>query len=205
MLEFARMLYKDYHQNNLKVDFSLTKNRNPVITVSGKATNNQKISFISKSIQGHKQKNLLKNKIQATISFTYGKRMLINSMVQDFSDIKRQELLEVVDYDPVKNNLLVMGKADPKIETTLHFMIHHARKDVKIVVQINDKEILDITKEKNPVLEEKFPINSIDFIKLVLKELRESKIIGIKDKGILFVGKNITEIESLITKFYEEK
>jgi len=84
-------------------------------------------------------------------------------------------------------------------------MIHHARKDVKIVVQINDKEILDITKEKNPVLEEKFPINSIDFIKLVLKELRESKIIGIKDKGILFVGKNITEIESLITKFYEEK
>lgn len=149
-----------------------------------------------------KQKKIVNGKNQATISFTYGKRMLINGLVQDYENIKREELLEVVDYDPVKNNLLIIGKTDPKIETTLHFMIHHAKKEIKIIIQINDKEKLKKTKQKIPIIGNKFPINSIDFIKQVLKKLRENNTVGMKDRGVLFAGRNIEEIENIITKFY---
>ena len=151
------------------------------------------------------EKNLIDSKIQATISLKYGKRILINGLVQDYKKIKREELLEIADYDPVKNNLLVIGKTDPKVETALHFMIHHARKETKIIVQIDDKESLDKRKQLIPVIEKKFPINSIDFIKQVLRELRENKIVGMKERGILFISESIKETENMITKFYEGK
>lgn len=155
---------------------------------------------ISKTL---KEKDILKEKNKATISFTYGKRMLINGLAQSYSKIKRKELLEIVDYDPIKNNLLVMGTTEPLIETSIHFMIHRARKDVKIVVQINKEKILDKIKEGIPILEKKYPINSIEFIKQILKTLRDSKIVGIKNNALLFVGKDVKEIEKLIEKTYE--
>jgi len=175
-----------------------------VFYTSKEETNCPLISDLLRIAKTLKQKKILQNKKGVTISFTYGKRILINSIVQDFSNIKREELLEIADYDPIKNNLLVIGKADPKSETTLHFMIHHAREDIKIIVQIKNDELLEKIKNKIPILDENLPINSIEFIKKVLKELRDSKIVGIKDDGILFVGKKIDEIDSLITSFYEE-
>jgi len=176
-----------------------------VFYTSKEETNCPLIPDLLRIVKKLKQKKILQNKKGATISFTYGKRMLINSIVQDFSNIKREELLEIADYDPVKNNLLIIGKADPKIESTLHFMIHHAREDIKVIVQIKNDELLEKIKNKIPILDEKLPINSIEFIKKVLKELKNSKIIGIKNNGIMFVGKKIDEIESIITRFYEEK
>jgi len=146
------------------------------------------------------EKESLKDKKDVIISFTYGKRMLINGLVGDYPNIKRTELLEIVDYDPIKNNLLVMGSTEPLIETSIHFMIHHARKEIKVVAQINKEDILKIIKNEIPILEKKFPINSFEFIKQILKELKDNKIIGIKNDVVLFVGKDVKEIEEMIDK-----
>lgn len=145
-----------------------------------------------------KERGILKEEKQATISFSYGKRVLINSLVQDYSQIKRSELLEIVDYDPIKNNLLVMGLAEPLIETSIHYMIHHARKEVKVVLQINEEEMFEKMKNNISILKNDYPINSIEFIKDVLKYLKDTKIIGLKEDRVLFVGKDIKEIEKLI-------
>jgi hypothetical protein len=146
------------------------------------------------------EKESLKDKKDVIISFTYGKRMIINGLVGDYPNIKRTELLEIVDYDPIKNNLLVMGSTEPLIETSIHFMIHHARKEIKVVAQINKEDILKIIKNEIPILEKKFPINSFEFIKQILKELKDNKIIGIKNDVVLFVGKDVKEIEEMIDK-----
>lgn len=169
-----------------------------VFYTSKEETNCPLIADLYRIIKILKTREKIKETSDVTISFTYAKRMLINSFIQELSNIKKEELLEIVDYDPIKNNLLVMGKADPKIETTLHFMIHHARNDVNIIVQINNQKICDNLKEKIPIIEKNYPINSIDFMKLVLKTLRDNRIVGIKKTGILFVGKNLDEIKKHI-------
>jgi len=171
-----------------------------VFYVSREETNCPLVIEIIKIGKKLKEQGILTNKTSATISMKYGKRILINSNVKDFLKIQKEELIEVVDYNPLSNNLLVIGSADPKIETTLHWMIHHARNEVNVVIQINDEKILEKIKEENMVSTEKTPIHSIEFIKQSLKQLRDRTEIFIKEKGAVFVGKNVKDVADLIEK-----
>jgi ribulose-5-phosphate 4-epimerase/fuculose-1-phosphate aldolase len=148
-----------------------------------------------------KQSGILKKEDDAVFSIGFGKRIIINSMIEDFSKIKREELLEVVDFDPIKNNLLLIGFAKPRVETFLHWMIHHARDDVSFIVQIKKT---DFNKIKDVDVTDKYPVGSIDNTKDVLKALRNSKKVVIKNNGLLFVGRNIFEVEKQIKEFLGE-
>jgi len=169
-----------------------------VFYVSKEETNCPLVLEMIKTAKNLKEKEILTDKNSATISMKYGKRILINSEVEDFSNIKKEELMEIVDYNPLNNNLLVIGPKDPKVETTLHWMIHHARDEVNVVVQINDKNLLENTEEKEMLSTEKTPIYNIEFIKESLKKLRENKRIFIKDLGAIYVGKSAKDISKMI-------
>ena len=136
-------------------------------------------------------------KENGVISIGFGKRMIINGEINDFSDILKEEIIEIADYDPIKNNLLIIGKNKPLMETPLHWMIHHARADVNCIVQINNKKFL---KQKFPMTEKDFKIPTIEMIKDVMKKLKDSKIVILKNHGILFVGSSIKEVNDLIKK-----
>lgn len=169
-----------------------------VFYVSREETNCPLTLEMIKTGKNLKEKEILTDKNSATISMKYGKRILINSKVKDFSKIQKEELMEVVDYNPLNNNLLVIGPKDPKVETTLHWMIHHARDEVNVIVQINDKKLLENTEEKEMLSAEKTPLYNIEFIKQALKKLREDKKIFIKDKGAIYVGKNSKDVTKMI-------
>lgn len=132
------------------------------------------------------------------ISQRYGKRILINSI--NFNEEKiKESFLEIVDYDPIKNVLLLMGPDEPQIETPLHWFIHHARNEVNVVVQINDKELTG--KIKNvPKTQKDYSVIALEQIKEVLKHLKDSKKVIIKNQGAIFVGNNIKEVENLISE-----
>ena len=57
-----------------------------------------------------------------------------------------------------------------------------------------------VIKEKNMISTEKTPIYSIEFIKQSLKQLRDKPEIFIKEKGAIFVGKNVKDVTDLIEK-----
>ena len=126
----------------------------------------------------------------------YGKRVLINSFNDKKGEIK-DNFLEIVDYDPIKKVLLAMGPKEPRIETPLHWLIHHARSEVNTVVQINDKELSEKLK-KIPKTEKDYSVVTLEQIKEVLKHLRDSKKVIIKNQGVIFVGNDINEVEKLI-------
>ena len=174
-----------------------------VFYISKEETNCPLIIEILKISKKLKEKNIIKKDNDATLSLKFGKRIIINGVVNDFSNIKKKELLEVVDFDPIKNNLLLIGSTEPKIETPLHWMIHHARNDVNFIVQINKTEINN--KIKNPKISEitdKYPIGTLDNTKEVLKALRTNKKIKIKNDGLLLVGINTVEIEKQIKDIF---
>lgn len=167
-----------------------------IFYISKELTNCPLIIKIIKISKKLKDKGIIKKDNDAVFSLGFGKRIIINGLVKDFSDIKRNELLEVVDFDPIKNNLLLIGPAEPKTETSLHWMIHHARDDINFIAQIKN---IDLIKElKDIEVTDKYPIGSLDNTKEVLKALRTNKKIIIKNNGLLAVGRNTEDVEKQI-------
>ena len=147
-----------------------------------------------------KDSGLSKNITSAVISVRYGKRMIINTDYSNIDKITRGEILEIVDYDPVKKVLLTMGPKQPKIETPVHWMVHHARNEVNAVVQLTGENIIRIAEGKIPSTDNEHPVGSFEMIKEVLKELGNSKSVLIKNHGVLFVGQNLNELEDEVFK-----
>ena len=139
-----------------------------------------------------------------TISHRFGRRVLINSKEVDFKKINKENFLEIVDYDPFKKIILLMGVEDACIESPLHWYINHARKDVNAVLLIKDKNYLEKKVDKIPIIDNKYPIWTVEQIKEVLGALRNSKIVIIKDVGVLFVGNSLKDIEEQFSKYKEK-
>jgi ribulose-5-phosphate 4-epimerase/fuculose-1-phosphate aldolase len=141
-----------------------------------------------------------------TISIGYGKRMLINSIYAKISEIKPEDIIEVVDYDPVKKIALIIGKKIPDDKTPVHWIIQHARDDINITIQIIGEEITERLSKVLPSIEEEQPSGTIEQAKEILKTLRTSKNknIILKNKGVLFTAHNLKEVEDLIIKASQE-
>ena len=158
------------------------------------------IPELIKACKNLKEKKIVDEKSQIFISHRYGKRVLINSEVEDFSCIKHEELIEVIDFDPFKNTLLAIGPVEPVLETPVHWMIQHARSEVNAIIQLNDSLLADELSTDYPSTKHNHSIGSIEQIKEVLKALKGSKIAIIKNHGALFVGKSLKDVEELIIK-----
>lgn len=142
------------------------------------------------------EKNLKeRNLLDIVISQRYGRRMLINSLEE--TGETRDKFLEVVDYDPIKKLVLAMGAKEPRIETPLHWLIHHARNEVNAVIQINDEGFTEKIKNA-PETEKDYSVVTLEQIKEILKHLRDSKKVIIKNQGVIFVGNSIDEVEKLV-------
>ena len=133
-----------------------------------------------------------------TLSIKYGKRILINSIDTKIKELKTEDFLEIVDYDPFKKVILLIGSKNPKIDTSIHWLIHHARNETNVVLQINDKNLLE--KIKLESTKGNFLQGSLEQAKEILGKLRDNKKIIIKDQGILFVSKDTSELKEMIIK-----
>ena len=151
-----------------------------------------------------KEIGLIDDESTAFISLGYGKRILINGNVEDYANISRNELIEVADFDPLKKILLVLGTNEPRLETSVHWMIHHARDDVNVIVQINNEGIIQKIGTKYPATSKDYLPGTLDQIKNVLKLLRNNKKVVLHNQGVLIVSSNIKEIDEMISKTVEE-
>ena len=172
--------------------------------VSKEESNCPLISIVIKFCKKLKDSNLLENINDIVVSSRYGKRILITTEGSDIQNLMKGDFLEIVDYDPVKKILLIIGPKAPRIETQVHWLIHHARDEINVVIQMNDKNICKRLGKKIPVTEKEYPSGTIEQAKEILKKLRDSKIVQIKNQGVLFVGGSIKEVEEIILKIFEE-
>ena len=141
---------------------------------------------------------------ECSISLAFGKRLLINSKNFDIKNLKQQDIIEIVDYDPIKNVILVIGKKYPNIETPVHWIIQKARHDVNAIFQITSKSLYEHLIDDLPITEKETPKGTIEQAKQILMALRDSKNILIRNEGVLFVGFNLKEIEDSLSKMFED-
>lgn len=141
---------------------------------------------------------------ECNISLTFGKRLLINAKKENIENLKNQDIIEIVDYDPIKNIIIVIGKKFPTIETPVHWTIQKARHDVNATLQITSKNLYDHLINDLPTTEKKTPKGTIEQAKEILKTLRIGKNILMKNEGVLLVGFNLKEIEDSLSVIIED-
>jgi len=143
----------------------------------------------------------LADKETGIVSLDYGKRLLINAKNIDVKKMMQHDVVEIVDYDPLKNIMMVIGKKDPCLETPVHWIIQKARHDINALLQINSTTLFEKLKETLPTTEKETKPIALDRAKEILKTLRNGKTILIKNEGIIFAGINIKEIQDALIKY----
>ena len=145
----------------------------------------------------------LQNINNASISHRYGKRVLINNSDIKPEKTKKEDFLEIVDYNPFKKTIMVMGKNKPAKDAPLHWFIINYREEINAVVLIKDKGYMQKFEDKIPIAEKNLPIWSIEKIKEIMKLLSDNKKIYLKNSGVLYVGKSLKEIEDIVSNDIE--
>ena len=121
-----------------------------------------------------------------------------------FVRLEANDFLEIVDYDPLKRVLLCMGSKEPRLDTPIHWMIHHARNEVKGIIQIDTENSIKKINQKLPKTTKLYQIGTLEQAKEILLLLRDSKSVIIKNQGVIFVGDSIKSVEDSAIKTFEE-
>ena len=140
----------------------------------------------------------------STLSIVYGKRIVLNAKNSVFDKLNIDDFVEVVDFDPVKNNLILMGKKHPSDHTPIQWFIHHAKKEILITLLINDDDIGKLNIKIDSILVIKTQNNLLEMVKIIMKKLQYSSFVYIKNIGLLLTGKTFDEIEKNIKILQKE-
>ncbi|HIH28437.1 MAG TPA: class II aldolase/adducin family protein [Thermoplasmata archaeon] len=145
----------------------------------------------------------LTDKERGILSLDYGKRLLINAKNVDLKKITQSDVVEIVDYDPLKNIMMVIGLNNPALETPVHWIIQKARQDVNAILQINSTTLFEKLKHTLPTTENDTKPGTLERAKDILRTLQKGKTILIKNEGIVFVGMNRKQIHDTLRRYLE--
>jgi len=138
-------------------------------------------------------------------SYDYGRRLVITAKNVDVKQMNQTDVVEIADYDPLKNIMLVIGIKEPCQEAPVHWIIQKARHDINILLQIQSPSLVERLQGILPRTEGTTLPGTLDRAKEFLRTLRKEKTILIQNEGVLFAGINIREIEKSLHTYVKEK
>ncbi len=131
------------------------------------------------------------------ISYDYGRRLLTTAQHADAKTLHQDDVVEIVDYNPLNDIMMIIGPQDPTPEAPVQWMIQKARHDINITLHITNPALNDTLPPTTPRITDPLPTSTIDKAKTLLKVLHQSPVIG-TPTGPLFIGVNAATIEHLI-------
>ena len=136
--------------------------------ISRENINSPLIIEIIRIIKKLKDLESSKNITSLVISLGFGKRIIINAENTDFRNINKDDFVEIVDYDPVKSTILIIGRKEPHVETPVHWIIHNARNDINAIIQFYDERIFE-KKNKTKIIttDEEKPSGTFELAKQI--------------------------------------
>ena len=139
------------------------------------------------------------------MSYDYGRRLIITAKNIDVKQMSQEDVVEIADYDPLKNIMLVIGTKEPSQEASVHWIIQKARHDINVLLQLHSPSLATKLQGTLPSTEEVTHPGTLDRAKELLKTLRKGKTILIQDDEVLFAGINIPEIEKSVAFYLKEQ
>ncbi len=137
------------------------------------------------------------------ISVKYGKRIVINCKNSNLTNLKKDDFIEIIDYNPIKKMILSIGPREPDFNMTIHWIIQKARRESNVLIQLNSNSLIKkIIKDK--IENEKNSIeDSFEIAKDLLIKFRNQNMAYIKKYGIFLIGSNLKNMENIIYDLFE--
>jgi len=145
--------------------------------------------------------------IAGNISVRYKNGMLIKAGGCSLGKLKKDDVVMVTDYSTNKNTAYVSGLKEPSSETPTHWRIYKNFKKVNAIVHVHDKLILKKQRLAKKLgikfTEKEEPYGTLKLAKQILKALKKSNYVIIKNHGSIAVGKNLNDAVNLILLIHE--
>lgn len=129
-----------------------------------------------------------------SVSTRTGNGFFINTAFFDINNFNRDYIIEVIDFDPVRNNMMVIGNEPPAADAALHWFIYRGLPWINGVIKIENSEILGGF--QNSSIPTIAPLGGVLDTNSALEILRKAKSADItvfESSGVLVIGKTLTE------------
>ena len=137
-----------------------------------------------------------------------GSGFLINTEKYNIKDINRDNFMEVIDFDPVRNNMMVIGTEPPANDASIHWFIYRGLPEVNGIIVIDDSEIFERFKAGGfSMVENNDEILNLNLALEILKCIRDSEIslIDTRDlKGIVIRDRTLAGAFNLFKNNHEK-
>ena len=135
-----------------------------------------------------------------TLGAWYGKRMIITMKNLDIANVKRTDLIEIVDVDSMKKTILFFGPMPPPMISPLLFMIPYAKQEIQYLISFRIKE----EKRKENVFDSLNHITCkttfIDLLSVVLITLQQDTSMVINDSLVLLTAESLEQMEKTLER-----
>lgn len=134
--------------------------------------------------------------------------MLIKAGGKKLGSIGKDDVVLVDGYDERANTARVKGRSEPSSETPMHWLIYRDFPGINAVVHAHDSLVLE-----NPELVEKlgikttereFPYGTPKLAGEVVRNLKESRYVFIKNHGSVSVGKSLKNALDLMLQIHRK-
>lgn len=134
----------------------------------------------------------LHQSVSGSISHRYGKRFLITASNVTLPNLNHSDFVEVVDYNPVNDTALIIGRTNPSPEVPLHWLIY-TRDDINAIIYLS--QMRDIHAASHTSTSE---FSTFNLGKEVLPLLRLNRKATLSDGTIISIGRTLNEtVEAL--------
>lgn len=143
----------------------------------------------------------LQEQDNAVLCYDYGRRLLVTATHADLGHLSQEDVVEVVDYNPLKDILMVIGSRDPAPETPLLWMVQKARHDVGVALLLSRPGLLEHLDHSIPRVASPLPAGTLDAAKALLQVLHSGPAVALPPDSLLLVGINAKAVEELCSRY----
>jgi hypothetical protein len=151
----------------------------------------------------------LKIKGISSVSLRTGAGFLINTDTIEIAENKKDNIVEVIDFDPVRNNMLVIGNIPPVKDSTLHWFLYRGLANINGIIIIENTEVIEkFQLGSYPEFVYKDGMFNTNFALKVLEHAKESEVVILNGSiilGVLVTGRTLDDNFNLIQSNLKKK
>ena len=140
--------------------------------------------------------------LEVFVSRSFGKRVLINTPPKNITNASIEDFVEIIDFDPVRNTMLLIGQKQPSRTSAIHWYIHNTLSIDGYLLEMIDQQQQGTWKKIYPNVKNAHSI--VDTIKNILHQIKKNQIIALDTKSVFILLKDIKELDKIIPQLYEE-
>ena len=149
----------------------------------------------------------LKIKDIRSASIRTGNGFFINTANFNIESFHRDNIVEVIDFDPVRNNMMLIGNEPPAPDAALHWFIYRGRQDINGIINIENSTFSkQLSATGVPKVETNAPILDLETAFQILKTVRSSTITLLDKSNILVLDRTLKDAyDSFVTNLKGQK